>query len=112
VGVRRVGHPSAERRAVGPLLILAPALGAAGAAFGYLVVLTPAVRFLQGSNHGASTMFEIPVLLLAVGRACVLSSATLRRHRGYAIVGLSVLGGAPARHRPGQRHGLGAWHSG
>jgi Sec-independent protein secretion pathway component TatC len=55
VGVRRVGHPSAERRAVGPLLILAPALVAAGAAFGYLVVLTPAVRFLQGFNHGAST---------------------------------------------------------
>jgi hypothetical protein len=30
--------------------------------------------------------FEIPVLLPALGRAGVLSSATLRRHRGYAIV--------------------------
>jgi Sec-independent protein secretion pathway component TatC len=37
-------------------------------------------------------MFEIPVLLLALGRAGVLSSANLRRHRGYAIVGLSILG--------------------
>ena len=103
----------AERRAVRPLLILAPALFAAGAAFGYFVVLTPAVRFLQGFNHGAfdvlvqarayyrfelmtmlalGAMFEIPVLLLALGRAGVLSSATLRRHRGYAIVGLSILG--------------------
>lgn len=36
-----------------PLLILAPALFAAGAGFGYFVVLTPAVRFLQGFNHGA-----------------------------------------------------------
>src|SRR4051812_24492970 len=103
----------AERRAVRPLLILAPALFAAGAAFGYLVVLTPAVRFLQGFNQGAfdvlvqarayyrfelmtmlalGAMFEIPVLLLALGRAGVLSSATLRRHRGYAIVGLTILG--------------------
>jgi sec-independent protein translocase protein TatC len=37
-------------------------------------------------------MFEIPVLLLALGRVGILSSATLRRHRRYAIVGLSVLG--------------------
>jgi hypothetical protein len=42
----------AERRALRPLLILAPALFAAGAAFEYFV-LTPAVRFLQGFNHGA-----------------------------------------------------------
>jgi sec-independent protein translocase protein TatC len=69
-------------------------------------------RFELMTMLALGAMFEIPVLLLAVGRACVLSSATLRRHRGYAIVGLSVLGGAPARHRPGQRHGLGAWHSG
>lgn len=45
-------------------------------------------------------MFEIPVLLLALGRAGVLSSATLRRHRGYAIVGLSILGAScPAQTR-------------
>ena len=37
-------------------------------------------------------MFEIPVLLLALGRAGSLSSAPLRHHRRYAIVGLSVLG--------------------
>jgi sec-independent protein translocase protein TatC len=103
----------AERRAVRPLLILAPALFGAGTAFGYFVVLPPAVGFLQGFNHGAfdvlvqarayyrfelmtmlalGAMFEIPVLLLALGRAGVLSSATLRRHRGYAVVGLSILG--------------------
>ena len=43
----------AERRAVRPLLLLAPALFAAGVAFGYFFVLPPAVKFLQGFNHGA-----------------------------------------------------------
>jgi sec-independent protein translocase protein TatC len=103
----------AERRAVRPLLLSAPALFAAGVAFAYFLVLPPAVRFLQGFNHGAfdvmvqartyyrfelmtmlaiGAMFEIPVVLLALGRAGILSSATLRRHRRYALVGLSVLG--------------------
>src|SRR4051795_5474921 len=103
----------AERRAVRPLLLCAPALFAAGVAFAYFLVLPPAVRFLQGFNHGAfdvlvqarayyrfelmtmvalGAMFEIPVLLLALGLVGLLSSATLARHRGYAIVGLSILG--------------------
>ncbi|HET7426836.1 MAG TPA: twin-arginine translocase subunit TatC [Gemmatimonadales bacterium] len=103
----------AERRAVRPLLLCAPVLFATGVAFAYLLVLPPAVRFLQGFNHGAfdvlvqarayyrfelttmlalGAMFEIPVVLLALGRVGVLSSAALRRHRRHAIVGLSVLG--------------------
>ena len=101
-----------ERRALRPLLYVAPALFAAGVAFAYFLVLPPAVRFLQGFNHGAFDVFvqarsyyrfelmtmlglgltfEIPVLLLGLGRAGLLSSTTLRRHRRYAIVGLSVL---------------------
>ena len=104
---------AAERHAVRPLLMLAPALFAVGAAFAYFVVLTPAVRFLQGFNHGAfdtlvqarpyyrfeimtmialGAMFEIPVLLLALGRAGVLSSTTLRTHRRYAVLVMTVLG--------------------
>src|SRR4051794_33302469 len=103
----------AERRAARPLLMLAPALFVAGAAFGYFVVLAPAVKFLQGFNHGAfdalvqarpyyrfeimtmlvlGAMFEIPVVLLALGRAGILSSTTLRSHRRYAVVVLAVLG--------------------
>ena len=102
----------ADRRAVRPLLALAPALFAAGVAFAYVLVLPPAVRFLQGFNHGAfDTMvqarayyrfelmtmlcmgatFEIPVLLLALGRAGILSSTTLCRHRRYAIVAALTL---------------------
>jgi sec-independent protein translocase protein TatC len=88
-------------------------LFAIGVAFAYFLVIPPAVRFLQGFNHGAfdvlvqarayyrfelttalalGAMFEIPVLLLALGRVGILNSATLRRYRRYAIVGLSVLG--------------------
>jgi sec-independent protein translocase protein TatC len=80
---------------------VAPAIAPAGRR-----ALRPAVRFLQGFNHGAfdvmvqartfyrfelmtmlalGAMFEIPALLLALGRAGVLSSATLRRHGGYAF---------------------------
>src|SRR4051812_42694228 len=100
----------ADRHAVRPLLILAPALFVAGAAFGYFVVLTPAVRFLQGFNHGAfdalvqarpyyrfeirtmlalGAVLEIPAPLRALGRAGILSSPTLRSHRRYAAVVLS-----------------------
>jgi sec-independent protein translocase protein TatC len=103
----------ADRRAVRPLLILAPVLFAAGVGFAYFLVLTPAVRFLQGFNHGAfdvlvqarayyrfelmtmlalGVMFEIPVLLLALGRVGILSASTLRRHRRHAIVAITVLG--------------------
>jgi sec-independent protein translocase protein TatC len=101
-----------DRRAVRPLLTLAPVLFGAGVAFAYFLVLPPAVRFLQGFNHGAfdvlvqarpyyrfelmtmlslGAIFEIPVLLLALGRAGILRSTTLCRHRRYAIVGFSLL---------------------
>ena len=113
--------PSPPRRSLPPSGVrcarsspLAPALFAGGVAFAYFLVLPPAVRFLQGFNHGAfdvlvqartyyrfelmtmlclGAIFEIPVLLLALGRVGILSSTTLRRHRRYAIVGLSVLAG-------------------
>src|SRR3954449_8525251 len=113
----------ADRRAVRPLLILAPALFAAGVAFAYFLVLPPAVRFLQGFNHGAfdvlvqarayyrfelmtmlalGGMFEIPVLLLAprsCGRPqlCHLAPPPRLRHRRAVDPR-----GLPARHRPGE----------
>jgi sec-independent protein translocase protein TatC len=49
-------------------------------------------RFELTTMLALGALFEIPVLLLALGRADVLSSATLRRHRRYALVGLSILG--------------------
>src|SRR4051794_26751872 len=103
----------ADRHAVRPLLLLAPVLFATGVGFAYFLVLPPAVRFLQGFNHGAfdvlvqarayyrfelmtmlalGVMFEIPVLLLALGRVGILSSGTLPRHRRSALLGITVLG--------------------
>jgi sec-independent protein translocase protein TatC len=101
-----------DRRAVRPLLALAPALFIAGVAFGYALVLPPAVRFLQGFNHGEfeafvqakdyyrfelltllaiGAIFELPVVLLILGRIGLVSSKLLRTHRRYAIVALAAL---------------------
>ena len=110
----------ADRRAVRPLLALAPLLLVAGVAFAYLVVLPPAVRFLQGFNDGAfdalvqardyyhfelvtmlalGAIFQIPVVILVLGRAGLLSSSTLRSQ--------TPLRDRRARHprRPVARHG-------
>jgi sec-independent protein translocase protein TatC len=105
----------ADRRAVRPLLALAPVLFVAGVVFAYLLVLPPAVRFLQGFNHGAfdalvqardyyrfelatmlalGAIFQIPVVMLVLGRAGLLSSSTLRAKRRYAIVALAALAAA------------------
>jgi sec-independent protein translocase protein TatC len=104
-----------DRRAVRPLLALAPLLFAAGIAFGYFLVLPPAVRFLQGFNHGAfqafvqardyyhfelmtllaiGAIFQLPVIMLILGRAGLVGSALLRAKRRYAIVGLAALAAA------------------
>lgn len=104
-----------DRRAVRPLLALAPALFLAGIAFAYVLVLPPAVRFLQGFNHGAfdalvqardyyrfelltmlalGAIFQLPVVMLVLGRVGLLGSATLRAKRRYAVVGLAALAAA------------------
>jgi sec-independent protein translocase protein TatC len=107
-------HPR-DRRAVRPLLLLAPALLAAGIVFAYVLVLPPAVRFLQGFNHGSfdalvqardyyrfelmtmlalGAIFQLPVVMLVLGRVGLLASSTLRTHRRYALVALAALAAA------------------
>jgi sec-independent protein translocase protein TatC len=107
--------PPADRRAVRPLLALAPLLFLAGVAFAYVLVLPPAVRFLQGFNHGAfdalvqardyyrfelttmlalGAIFQLPVVMLVLGRVGLLGSATLRAKRRYAVVALAALAAA------------------
>src|ERR1700691_401256 len=96
-----------ERRVVMPLLVSIPFLFAAGAAFGYLVVLPTAVHFLQNFNASqfnvmvqanqyykfAATVllamglaFQAPVVILGAVRAGLVTPDQLRRHRRYALL--------------------------
>lgn len=101
-----------ERRTALPLMMLVPALFIAGVAFGYFLALPRAVAFLQNFNDDAfdillqardyyrfsvvllavmGLLFQIPVGVLAVVRLGVVSTAQLRRSRGYVIVGFAIL---------------------
>jgi sec-independent protein translocase protein TatC len=101
-----------ERRAAIPLLALIPLLFCAGVAFGYFLVLPPAVRFLQNFNTdefnvlvqakdyykfvaltllSTGVVFQVPVGILALTRLGVLNVRMLRRNRRYAIVICAVV---------------------
>jgi sec-independent protein translocase protein TatC len=104
-----------ERRVVTPLMIVAPALFLAGAAFAYVFVLPPAVHFLQGYNHeqfdvlvqakayysfqvitmlAIGLAFQLPLALLALHRMGFINGSTLTRHWRYATVGIAVIAAA------------------
>lgn len=101
-----------ERRVAVPLMLLVPVLFTAGVVFGYFVALPPAVNFLQNFNDDAfdilisakdyyrfvvmfllmvGLLFQIPVGVLAVTRAGLISSRVLRKNRGYVWIGLAVI---------------------
>jgi sec-independent protein translocase protein TatC len=105
--------PETERRVLG-LALAAVALGAAGVAFGYWVLLPRAVHFL--TNYGAQNfhiairansyynfvvtvlvgivlVFQVPLVILGLVSVGVLSSRTLRRQRrmGYLITAAIAL---------------------
>ncbi|MGH3050270.1 MAG: twin-arginine translocase subunit TatC, partial [Gaiellaceae bacterium] len=112
--------PSVERKTLG-LVAFATALGAAGLAFGYWVLLPRAVHFLthyddRNFHHliqakpyygfvstvmlGIVVVFETPLVVLGLVYLGVLSSMTLRRNRrlGYfltAVIGLGLPGPDP-----------------
>ncbi len=94
------------RRRLRPLLPAIPGLFIAGVAFGYLVVLPAAVHFFQNFNSAqfnvlvqasqyykfaATTLlamglvFELPVIILALTRAEIVSTHRLRRSRRFAV---------------------------
>jgi sec-independent protein translocase protein TatC len=96
-----------QRRRMLPVTLAIPALFAVGVAFGYLVVLPASLHFFQNFNAGefnvlvqasqyykfAATillamglLFQIPVAIIAVTRAGVITPRQLRRHRRWAIV--------------------------
>jgi sec-independent protein translocase protein TatC len=103
---------SRERRASLPLLIMAPLLFVGGILFGYLVVLPGAVGFLQNFNASSfdalvqarsyysfialtllasGLLFQIPIAVIGLNRAGVLSTRQLRKHRRYAVVIITAL---------------------
>jgi sec-independent protein translocase protein TatC len=104
-----------ERRVATPLMIVAPALFLTGAVFAYLIVLPPAVGFLQGYNHeefdvlvqakayysfeivtmlAIGLAFQLPLAFLGLHRIGVINGSTLTRHWRYATVGIAVIAAA------------------
>lgn len=101
---------SLQRVLVG-FVVFATALFAAGVAFTYFVVMPKALTFLtefdaevydvqiRASYYlsfvavlllAAGLAFQMPIFLLALVRIGLLSSATMRRNRRFALVGLVV----------------------
>jgi sec-independent protein translocase protein TatC len=95
-----------QRRQMRPLILAIPGLFLAGVAFGYVVVLPAAVHFFQNFNSAefnvlvqasqyykfaATTilamglLFQVPVGILAITRAGVITPSQLRRNRRYAV---------------------------
>ncbi|HYB45863.1 MAG TPA: twin-arginine translocase subunit TatC [Streptosporangiaceae bacterium] len=104
-----------ERRAAIPVMAAAPLLFMAGVAFTYIVVLPPAVHFLQGYNAdqfdvlvqaksyysfqiltmlAVGVAFQLPLGLLGLHRAGVINGRTLTRHWRYATVIIAVIAAA------------------
>jgi sec-independent protein translocase protein TatC len=110
--------PPHQQKGVKPLVFAIPVLFAIGVAFGYFVVLPAAVRFFQNFNSGEfnvlvqanqyyhfaavillamGLVFQVPVGILAITRAGIVSPRQLRRNRRYAILAC----GAVAAFLPG-----------
>ena len=96
-----------ERRVALPVMLSIPGLFACGVLFGYFVVLPAAVHFLQNFNSGSfeqfvqassyysfaalimlamGVIFQVPLAVIAVTRAGIVTPRQLRKNRRYAIV--------------------------
>jgi sec-independent protein translocase protein TatC len=104
-----------ERKIALPVMAVAPALFVAGVAFAYLIVLPPAVHFLQGYNSqnfdilvqaktyytfeiltmlGIGLAFQLPLGLLALQRLGTINARTLTKNWRYATVIIAVIAAA------------------
>ena len=104
-----------ERRVATPLMMVAPALFLSGVVFAFVIVLPPAVHFLQGYNSqefqilvqaktyykfemftmiGIGIAFQVPLALLALQRLGIMSSRTLIHNWRYAIVLIAIAAAA------------------
>lgn len=101
-----------ERRGILPLVLSIPFLFAAGVLFGYFVVLPAAVHFFQNFNSSefnvlvqanqyykfaATTLlamgflFQVPVAIVAVTRAGLITPRRLRKSRRYAVLACGMV---------------------
>jgi len=101
-----------QRREMRPLLAAIPLLFVTGVAFGYFVVLPAALHFFQNFNSdqfnvlvqanqyykfAATTLlamgllFQVPVGIVAITRAGLLTPRQLRRNRRYAVAGCALV---------------------
>jgi sec-independent protein translocase protein TatC len=104
-----------ERRVALPVMLVAPLMFLIGVAFAYVVVLPPAVHFLQGYNSShfdilvqaksyymfeilvmlaMGVTFQLPLGLLALHRIGVVNGRTLTRHWRYAVVIIALIAAA------------------
>jgi sec-independent protein translocase protein TatC len=104
-------HP-AERRGLLPLVLSIPFLFVGGVLFGYFVVLPAAVHFFQNFNSSqfnvlvqanqyykfaATTLlamgvlFQVPVGIVAVTRAGLITPRRLRKNRRYAVLACGLV---------------------
>jgi sec-independent protein translocase protein TatC len=101
-----------EQRVVKPFTIAIPFLFAIGVLFGYFVVLPSALKFFQNFNsdqfnvlvqasqyyHFAGLtllamgfVFQVPIAILAITRAGIVTAKQLRKHRRYAILACGAI---------------------
>jgi sec-independent protein translocase protein TatC len=101
-----------ERRLALPLMLTIPFLFLAGVAFGYFLVLPPAISFLQNFNDtnfdvllqakeyyrfcimtllATGLVFQLPVGLLTLNAAGIVSAQLLRSSWRYAVVAIAVV---------------------
>ena len=102
-----------RQRSMALLVAFATLLGLGGVAFGYFVILSPAIHFLTNfdSSHysilirardyyrfvsfvllGVALAFEVPVFVLALVRLRILSAARLRSTWRYGVFIMTVIG--------------------
>jgi sec-independent protein translocase protein TatC len=101
-----------ERQVALPLMAMIPILFIVGVVFAYFVVLPPAISFLQHFNAQSfdvlvqardyykfeiltilsiGLIFQVPIGMVALNRAGILSAARLRRTWRYAVVIIAVV---------------------
>ena len=101
-----------EREVAMPLMAMVPFLFIGGVVFAYYFVLPNAINFLQNFNDDnydillqardfykfsimvlmvMGVLFQVPIGILAVTRAGIVTTAQLRKNRRYAILVIAIL---------------------